>query len=422
MEKKGAPCEVREPEIEGAARMRAIRDGMACAAEHTGQRFESEGLTRAILDTAADGIITTRADGVVASFNRAAEQIFGYSGHEVIGRSVNILMPDTHRASHDGYMADYLKTGAAKIIGIGRELRGRRKDGSIFPMHLALSEVRQGGQHLFVGIICDLTSQKKIENDLKKARDEALTSAHDRERFLAVMSHELQMPLHGVLGALCLLKKTALDEKQRKFVDVAFRSGEALVDLIHDVTDFTNLDGRQPISRMTVFDPRALVKDVVKMFAQKAQTKGLEIACFVSGEVAERLRGQPMRLRRVLTNLVGNAIESTAQGSVAVRVSHMPKAERPPLPDGMVLLRFEVRDTGIVSDEDAQSWILEGLFLPDDPLGKLGGKSLGLAISQQAVKTMGGEIGVHSVPGQGNTFWFTAQLAPAGRERGPEIP
>jgi PAS domain S-box-containing protein len=416
MEKKGAPCEVREPGCEGAAQMHAILNGVACAAEHTGHRLESWTLTRAILDTAADGILTTRADGIVVSFNRAAERIFGYSADEVIGRSVHMLMPDPHRACHGGYMANYLKTGHSKIIGIGRELPGKRKDGSIFPMHLALSEVRQGGRHLFVGIISDLTNQKQTENALKKARDEALVSVHDKERFLAVMSHELQTPLHGVLGALCLLKKTSLDAEQRKLVDVAFRSGEVLVDLVQDVTEFSRLGARRPISKMMAFDLRALTEDAVKMYERKARTKGLDLACRVSGEVAGWFRGDPPRLRRVLMNLVGNAIENTAQGGVSVCVAYDSKAGQS-LPDGMASVRFEVHDTGIGLDEEAKLQIFEGLSLSHDPAGKFGGGSFGLAICKQLVEAMGSEIGVDMAPVQGNTFWFTARLALAGKVR-----
>jgi len=172
---------------------------------------DSEARTHAILQTAVDGIITIDDRGIVESFNPAAERLFGYTADEVIGQNINMLMPSPYREEHDGYIARYLQTGEPHIIGIGREVRARRRDGTTFPIALAVSEVHLAGHRMFTGIVHDLTARVQAEEALRHARDELevrvqertaeLTAANEEiKRFAYIVSHDLRAPLINLKG------------------------------------------------------------------------------------------------------------------------------------------------------------------------------------------------------------------------------
>jgi PAS domain S-box-containing protein len=175
------------------------------------RRQEGDARLRAIIDTAVDGIITIDQDGRIESFNAAAERLFGYSAAAVIGRNVSLLMPAPYREEHDDYLTHYLHTGEKKIIGIGREVVGQRQDGTVFPLALAVSEMRLGTRRLFTGIVHDITARKEAENALRQARDELELRVQERtaeleaaneevKRFAYIVSHDLRAPLVNIKG------------------------------------------------------------------------------------------------------------------------------------------------------------------------------------------------------------------------------
>jgi two-component system sensor histidine kinase EvgS len=167
-------------------------------------------ITRGILETAINPIITINARGLVQSFNPAAKLLFGYSSDEVLGKNVNMLMPEPFHSQHDGYLSAFLTTGQAKIIGKGREVEGRRKDGSIFPMHLSVGATEVAGEKTFVGIITDITERKRIESELMASKHAAELANKAKSEFLANMSHEIRTPLNAILGGAELLAETKL--------------------------------------------------------------------------------------------------------------------------------------------------------------------------------------------------------------------
>ena len=150
--------------------------------------------TGAILSAAVDGIITINEHGIVKGFNRAAERLFGYRADEVIGRNVSMLMPEPHRSKHDGYLKHYLKTGQARVIGIGREVEGQRKDGSTFPMDFSVGEALHNGTRTFTGIVRDITDRKRTESELRSAKEQAERAILSQSKFLAAASHDLRQP------------------------------------------------------------------------------------------------------------------------------------------------------------------------------------------------------------------------------------
>ncbi|TFW02374.1 EAL domain-containing protein [Oxalobacteraceae bacterium OM1] len=249
------------------------------------------------------------------------------------------------------------------------------------------------------------------EAELKQSRDEALRTALMKTQFAATVSHEVRTPLNGVIGMLDVLKEMRLTRRQQECVDVAWNSARSLIDLINDILDFSKMEAGKLELEEIEFDLRALIEDVIELLAKQASQKGLEIGYKLAPGVPERIKGDSLRMRQVLMNLVGNAVKFTQQGEIAVSVSCVADVAEQ---GGATLLRFEIADTGIGMSPETVRHIFESFAQADrSTTRQYGGTGLGLAICKQLVALMHGEIRVASEAGKGSTFSFTARWTPA---------
>lgn len=375
------------------------------------QRLRAENLLRdtattlrAVLDTVLDGIITISEFGIVESFNPAAEKLFGYRAIEVIGNNVSMLMPDPYRSEHDQYLGNYLRSGQRRIIGIGREATGQRKDGSQFPMELAVSEMFVAGRRMFTGLVHDITARKKHEAELIHAREIAEQASRAKSEFLSSMSHEFRTPLNSIIGFAQLMESdpVPLPQAQLENLKYVLQSGYTLLGLVNDLLDLSRIEaGRVPLSLEPVplDEVIASAAQVLPPFLKKYDVtlSVADMPAGISGVFADYIRA-----KQVMLNLLTNAAKYNNKGG---RIDVTCEAR-----DDFV--RINVRDTGIGIPAEKQQQI----FISFARLGRenstIEGSGIGLVISKKLVEMMNGRIGFSSEPGKGSTFWVELPAAP----------
>ena len=385
---------------------KAEADSATLLAEREAQLRRSEAFLASIVDHLPIGVFAKEAvDLGYVLVNRSVAETTGIPIEEMLGKRDTDLFPADSAAFFNARDRETLSGRAP--VDIAEELVPTRTQG-VRTMHVQKVPIlgEDGQPEFLLGISQDITEAKKVEAALRDAKEAADQASRAKSEFLATMSHEIRTPLNGLIGMTGLLLDTNLDPEQLEYAETARASGEALLAVINDILDFSKIEAGRLDLEVIDFDLRTLIEETLEVVAVNAHGKGLEVAALIDPDVPLGVRGDPGRLRQVLSNLLSNAIKFTERGEITVNV-HLSAEDT----DG-VEVRVEVTDTGIGIDPAHQSLLFQSFSQADaSTTRRYGGTGLGLAISKQLVELQGGAIGVDSAPGAGSTFWFTVRLA-----------
>jgi len=368
---------VGETEIDGERKFTGIIHDLTARVSLEERLRASEARWRSIVESAVDGIIVIGATGCIESFNPAAERLFGYREAEVVGRNVSVLMPSPYHEEHDAYVSRYLTTGQKKIIGIGREVTGLRRDGTTFPLRLSVAEMEMNGERKFTGIVADLTARVRMEEQLREQQSLARLG-----EMAAVIAHEVKNPLAGIRGAIQVIGgRMPKESKDAAVVKEIVNRIDVLNEMIKDLLLFA----RPPHPRPLPVDLADLVRTTADLLTGDPALKGVAIR--VEG-TAPPVMADAELLKIVFQNLLVNSAQAM-QGQGEIRVTLQPF-------DGVCRVMFRDAGPGISAD------VLEKIFTPFFTT-KARGTGLGLPTAKRIVEAHSGRIAIACPPGGGTT-------------------
>lgn len=387
---------------------------------------ENEARLSTILNTVAEGIVVFDERKQIKILNPAAEELFGYSAKEIIGRDIFALFEEEFHSKYDEIFKAYLKTRKRQLLGKPQEVSGLRKDGSVFPMEFVLSTAKMETGLTLIAVIRDITERKKIEKELENHRQnleytvesrtaelslsmEKLMDANlrlqeannMRSRFISSMSHELRTPLSAILGYADLYTKNygpTIDEKQNDYIHNITNAGRHLLNLINGLLDLAKIDSGKMEVELDVFPPADFIEKILSIMAAKFNEKNLQVETFIDPNLTE-ITVDKRKCMQIMLNLLSNAFKFTPDGGrIGINI----------LQDMESGIRVEVFDTGLGIDPEEKEKIFSEFY----QISKSGGNSsegtgIGLALTRRLVELQNGQIGVNSQTGVGSTFWFT---------------
>jgi len=376
----------------------------------------SEKQFRGISASAQDAIIVMDNHGKITFWNKAAENTFGWSENEIMGRDLHtIIVPERYYGDFSRGFEKFRSTGQGPVVGKINEVTAIRKDGTAFPVEVSLSAMQIDGQWNAVGLIRDITARKQAEEEIESSRRQLIEANDELEQaiaktnrlvvqaecanmakseFLANMSHEIRTPMNGVLGFAEMLLDSDLDEEQLDQVKTIKRSGDALLSLINDILDFSKIDAGQMDFEEIDFDPELVAYDVCELVRPRIGSKPIEILCRIGDNVPSLVKGDPLRFRQVLMNLMGNSPKFTEAGEIELSLAIEEEEET------RVKLHAAIRDTGIGIPKDKLGTIFEAFKQADGTTTrKYGGTGLGLSICKKISEMMKGRVWAESPAG-----------------------
>ncbi|QDU95112.1 ammonium transporter [Lignipirellula cremea] len=374
---------------------------------------------RGIFENAVEGIYQTTPEGQVISANPALVRLCGYDSLEALCQGI----ADTNRQLYvdPDRRRQFVELLEHNDVMTGFESQIYLADRSVIWVSENARAHRNGAGELlyYEGTVEDI-SQRKENQRLNEEKKTAEAKNVAKSQFLASMSHEIRTPLNGVIGMLDLLSRTRLDSTQRRYADIAASSADSLLSLINDILDFSKIEAGKLELECIDFNLHELIEDLGEMFVHRATERGIELTCHVMRNVPVFIKGDPERLKQVLTNLLSNAIKFTDEGEVALQAS----VESPPS-GGRQRIRFAVRDSGIGIPADRVGQLFQSFSQVDtSTTRRFGGTGLGLAICRQMMQLMNGEIHVDSQLGSGSTFTCSApfEVVIGRSEKTPAVP
>lgn len=385
----------------------------------------SESKLQSIFKSTPEGIVVVDTHGVVLQANRAAAAMFSCPLDDLVGRNVGqMLVLDRTKEAPEGACGDI-----RNMLDSPRVVSGLRCNGETFPLRVSMTQMQVDNDVFFAGVLQDFTQIKANEIQLDEARIRAEVANRLKSELLANMSHEIRTPMNGIVGMTQLVLDTPLNPNQRQHLSLAQASAHHLLRIINDILDFSKIESGSLDLEPQACSPQQVLDETLKSLAALAEAKNLELQVDSSPEVPELLMLDPVRLRQILTNLVGNAIKFTPQGGVRIRMEA--EAVKPGDARSATRLQIRVIDTGIGFRPSEAETIFHPFVQADGTSTRVyGGTGLGLAITRSLVTLMGGEISAQSKPGQGSEFRFhidcerpEAAPAPApGLDEFPDIP
>ncbi len=363
----------------------------------------SESKLQSIFSSVPEAVVVTDGRGRIVQCNAATETIFGYTIAELKDQQVTILVDSEDDAQHGGSMQGFLQIGQKSVNNLPRVLQGRRKDGQLFSLRLTVSEMPVDNEVHFVGVMQDFTDIETARILLIEAKEKAEKDNLMRGEFLANMSHEIRTPMNGIVGMTELAMETSDKDAQKEYLTLARDSANHLLHIINQILDFSKIEARAVELELQEVSPGQLVRDTARSLEQLARVKGVDLEVDIASAVPEFALLDPVRVRQVLTNLIGNAIKFTQVGTVTVSAHSLPGQVQ-----GQCILRISITDTGVGFDPVRTASLFNPFTQADGTVTRsFGGTGLGLAITRRLVQLMGGEISATSQPGLGASFTVT---------------
>lgn len=368
-------------------------------AQRARQEFEN------LFELAPGALLVVDKQGDIIKANSQSHDLFDFAQGELVGRSIEELIPRDKRSTHVALRAGYMRNPAPRLMAPDQALTCMKKNGELFLADITLSPLLAGGEPHTIAIVRDVTQQKQAEKALARAKEEAESASRAKSEFLANMSHEIRTPLNAILGTAQLLDHLILPESARRYVKIIGTSGTSLLGVINDVLDFSKIEaGRMELAH-ELFDLDDLLGAVADLMSVNVDNKDIKLTIGITEETPRRWLGDALRLNQVLINLVSNAIKFTEQGEVVVQVSLQARE------GDRGRLQVNVRDTGIGMTVEQQQRLFQAFSQGDtSTTRRFGGTGLGLVISQRLIHMMGGDIQVRSEAGAGTEFSFVVEL------------
>ncbi len=375
---------------------------------------DSQEKLQTIVDTALDAVVRMDLEGRIVGWNSQAEKTFGWTREEALGQPLDAtIIPPRYRDAHRQGMRRYQESGSGAVLDTRIEIFALRRDGSEFPIELAITKVQMHDKsaYEFCSFIRDISERREREQSLLAANVRAEAANVAKSEFLANMSHEIRTPMSAIIGMAYLALRTELSPKQQDYVGKIHRAALSLLGIINDILDFSKIEaGKVDVEAIPFFLDDVLA-NVASVTSQKAADKQLEYLFHVPHTVPRHLVGDPLRLGQVLINLVNNAVKFTERGELELSCSRLDDAA-----SGTASLRFSVRDTGIGMSAAQRSNLFRAFSQANGSTTReYGGTGLGLSISQQLVQLMGGTIHVATQAGAGSTFHFDLTFPLSGQ-------